>query len=189
MDDDGFEQTIQPQLQALYKGDLKNLKKEKTKYYRKEAGNLRDNLSQEIETAQNHDDMIHLCIHIFEETSMPTRQLGYAFQVADPFYKNTDNKPPIFDFLIAKRQSDNPIAIFGEGKSRIAMSNIPSELADIDKKIEYVREKLDQVKDLLGLKTNPILEYVLAVTPYVAGEVNHHIKQTNRKIILWQARY
>ena len=186
-DDDGFEQTIHPDFQAPYRRDLRKLKGEKKNYYRKEADNLRDKLFREIEVAQSHDDIIDLCVHVFEETSMPTRRLGYTFEFADPLYENVESKPPIFDFLISKRQSDNPIVIFGEGKSRIAMSNIPDELADIDKKIDYVEKNLDKVKDLLGLKTNPILEYVLAVTPEMAGEVSHHIKITNRKIILWQA--
>ncbi len=88
---------------------------------------------------------------------------------------------------MAKCLDDHPIAIFGEVKSQISMSNIPSELSDIDKKIEYVEKNLGDVKDLLGLKTNPILEYVLAVPPNLAGEVSGHIRKSGRRIIIWQA--
>ncbi len=88
---------------------------------------------------------------------------------------------------MAKCVDENPIAIFGEAKSQIAMSRIPSELSDIDRKIEYVEKNLDQVKDLLGLKSDPILEYVLAIPPNFAVEVSKNIRQSDRKIIIWQA--
>ena len=189
MNENEFIGSLNPEGQALYRRDLRQIVGDIKRRHRDEYHLNYDRLVNEISIHQSHDDLMNICIYPFEEERMEPRKMGYIFERTDPLIEmideNTGARPPNFDLLIIRKTGKRPILIFIEAKSQI--TDFGRELKDIDKKIQIVEANLDYIKNsYLKLRSDPIREYVVAVAKCLSNDIVYYVDKAKKDFIVWE---
>ena len=87
-----------------------------------------------------------------------------------------------------KREGSRPVAIFGEVKGSV--TNFTQVLKEMGERRKVIESNLDHIKThYLDTRSDPILEYVLAIKSSLSTKMRDTILEGPERAILWQVDY
>jgi hypothetical protein len=147
--------------------------------YQKKMLEFRERISDEIETDNQHLELVNICYNLFTKTTEINKTTGYKVVLVDPL---CTLNVKIFDLMLFNESSRTAILV--EAKSSVSERKVGSEIDETLQAASKATSNLEKLQETTGNKIDKV-EFALLSYAYYCDLLKEKILSKNASLCLW----